>query len=140
MIQAEPYGLSRDEILSLFHGETASSLAAKFNSADGRMLIARWEGTPAGCLAFDPFDETAMELHRFYVDPAFRGRGIGGGLIRAVLAEIGKGNRRMVLIHTTPYLKHAISLYEAHGFAPCPRFRSTPGHVAHTDVFMSRTI
>jgi GNAT superfamily N-acetyltransferase len=140
VVQAQPYGLSRDEVIATFHGETAGSLATKYNSADAKLLIARWEATPAGCLAFDPFDETAVELHKFYVDARFRGRGIGSGLMRTALAAIGKGRRRKVLIHTTPYMKDAISLYESHGFANCPRFRSTPDRVGHTDVFMSRAI
>jgi GNAT superfamily N-acetyltransferase len=140
VIQAQPYGLSCQEVIALFHGETARSLAAKYNSDDARMLIARWEAAPAGCLAFDPFDEAAVELHKFYVDARYRGRGVGSGLMRAALAEIEKGRRRKVVIHTTPYMKDAISVYEVCGFANCPRFRSTPDGVAHTDVFMSRTI
>jgi GNAT superfamily N-acetyltransferase len=126
VVQAQPYGLSRDEVIATFHGETAGSLGAKYNSADAKMLIARWEASPAGCLAFDPFDETAVELHKFYVDARFRGRGIGSGLMRTA--------------HTTPYMKDAISVYKSHGFAHCPRFRPSPDSVAHTDVFMSRTI
>lgn len=136
----EPYGVSREEVLALFHGETSASLAAKYSSADARMLIARWQGSPAGCLAFDTFDDTTMELERFFVDPRYRGKGVGRALMEAVLDEIGKGLRRTVLIHTTFYMTSAISVYEALGFTRCPRFRPTPESVQHTDVFMSRKI
>jgi hypothetical protein len=52
-------GLRRvgEEVLALFHTETSASLATKYNAADAKLLIARWENSPAGCIAFDPFDE-----------------------------------------------------------------------------------
>jgi ribosomal protein S18 acetylase RimI-like enzyme len=139
-VEAPAYGISPEMVVALFHGDTSSSLAAKYNSADATMLIARWEGSPAGCLAIDPFDEAAIELHRFYVDPRFRGRGIGGALIRAALAEVEKGSRRTIVIHTAVHMKNAISVYESFQFTRCPRFRPTPDSVSHTDVFMSRAI
>jgi GNAT superfamily N-acetyltransferase len=139
-VAVEPYGISREQVMALFHGETSSSLAAKYNSPDAKMLIARWETSPAGCLAFDPFDDAAVELHRFYVDPRFRGRGIGSELMRTALAQARNGHRRTAILHTTVYLKDAISVYESFGFSHCQRFRATPESIRHTDVFMSRAI
>ncbi|TIU87043.1 MAG: GNAT family N-acetyltransferase [Mesorhizobium sp.] len=103
-------------------------------------FIARSGGLPARCLAFDPFGEGTVELHRFFVDAAFRGQGIGRALMGAVLAEIDKGPARTVLIHTTFYMQSAITVYEAFGFRPCAPFRDTPAHVRHTDVFLSRAV
>jgi GNAT superfamily N-acetyltransferase len=139
-VAVQPHGVSGEEVIALFHGETSNSLAAKFDSAQAQILIARWESSPAGCLAFDPFDDATVELHKFYVGNEFRGRGIGSGLMRAALAEIDKGSRRKILLHTTFYMKDAISIYESFGFSNCPPFRPTPESVSHTDVFMSRTI
>ena len=140
VIAAQPFSISREEILALFHHETSGSLATRFSAADAKILIARWETAPAGCLAFNPFDDEAMELHKFFVDPRFRGKGVGRELMRSALAEVAGGHRRKVLLHTTPYMKAAVSIYESFGFTPCPRFRPTPDSVSHTDLFMSRTI
>jgi GNAT superfamily N-acetyltransferase len=140
VIAVQPYGVSREEVLAQFHTETSSSLAAKYNAADAKILIARWETAPAGCPAFVPFDDEAMEFHKFFVDSRFRGKGIGRELMRSALAEVAGGRRRKILLHTTPYMKDAISVYESFGFTPCPRFRPTPDWVSHTDLFMSRTI
>ena len=133
-------GLAPSDVLTAFHGECRASLSGKFTSADAKFLIA-WQGeAPAGSMAVDAFDETCAELHRFYVDDRFRGMGIGRKLMQAVLAEIARGSRRRVLIHTTPYMTHAIAIYEAFGFRPCARFRDTPEHIRHTDLFMDKSI
>ncbi|WP_217578352.1 GNAT family N-acetyltransferase [Mesorhizobium sp. GbtcB19] len=135
-----PHGVSAADVRALFHPETSGpQLAAQFGAPDAMAFIARSGGLPAGCLAFDPFGEGTVELHRFFVDTAFRGQGIGRALMGAVLAEIAKGPDCTVLIHTTYYMEHAIAVYEAFGFRPCAPFRETPAHVRHTDVFLSRT-
>lgn len=140
-VAVQPYGVSAEDAMAIFHGEIdAKILAAKFGVADASFLIARWGGDPAGCVAFRPFDDDAMEIHKFFVDPQFRGKGIGRALMETALAEIGKGNRRKVVLHTTPYMKSAVAIYESFGFRPCPRFRDTPEHVRHTDAFMSRSL
>ncbi|TIT00783.1 MAG: GNAT family N-acetyltransferase, partial [Mesorhizobium sp.] len=83
-------------------------------------------------LAFGPFGEGTVELHRFLVDAAFRGQGIGRALMGAVLTEIDKGPARTVLIQTIFYMESAIAVYEAFGIRPCAPFRDTPAHVRHT--------
>lgn len=134
-----PHGVSAADVRALFHPETSGPrLAAQFGAPDAMAMIARSESLPAGCLAFDPFGEDAVELHRFFVDASFRGQGIGRALMGAVLAEIEKGPARTVLIHTTFYMENAIAVYEAFGFSPCAPFRDAPAHVRHTDVFLSR--
>ncbi|APO66853.1 GCN5-related N-acetyltransferase protein [Rhizobium gallicum] len=138
--EVQAYGVAAEEVLAIYHGETSSSLAAKYSSADAMMFIARWEGSPAGCLAFAPFDDVTMEIRKFYVDPEFRGKGVGSALMRVVLAEVEKGDRRAIVAHTTVYMKNAISVYEAFDFTRCPPFRQMPNSIAHTEVFMSRPI
>ncbi|MER8510386.1 MULTISPECIES: GNAT family N-acetyltransferase [unclassified Mesorhizobium] len=98
-------------------------------------------GEPTGGLPrLDQFDDHTAEIHKFFVDASFRGKGIGRALMGAALAEIRKGRIRTVLIHTTFYMKNAIAVYESFGFRPCPPFRETPEPVRHTDIFMSCSI
>jgi len=135
------HGVSAEDTKTLFHPDkSGSELAARFGRQDAGMLLARVDGIPAGCFGFEPFGDDAAELGKFFVDAPFRGQGIGRELMKAVMAEIGKGRRRTVLIHTTFYMKSAIALYTAFGFEPCARFRETPERVMHTDVFMSRVL
>jgi GNAT superfamily N-acetyltransferase len=139
-VEVQAYGIPPEVVLGLFHGETSDKLAARYGSADAMMFVARWEGAPAGCIAFDPFDDMAVEIHKFYVDLKFRGKGIGSTLMRAALAEIDKGHRSTIVLHTTVYMKNAISVYESFDFTRCPPFRPIPDSIRHTEVFMSRAI
>jgi GNAT superfamily N-acetyltransferase len=137
----QPYGVSAEDVMTIFHPETSGGgLAAKFGAPDAMAFIARSENQPAGCLAFDRFDDETAEVHRFFVDESFRRKGIGRALMGAALAEIRKGRSRTVLIHTTFYMTSAVAVYESFGFRSCPPFRETPEHVRHTDVFMSLAI
>ena len=140
-LAVQPYGISAEDVVAIFHPETgADILATKFGAAGAAFLIARWESAPAGCVAFGPFDDDTAEIHKFFVDAQFRGKGIGRALMDVALAEIGKGDRRKVVLHTTPYMESAVAIYQSFGFRPCPRFRETPEHVRHTDLFMSRSL
>jgi GNAT superfamily N-acetyltransferase len=134
------YDVDPNLVIDLYHGDTAETLAAKYRAADAWLFIARWQGEPAGCLAFDRFDATTAELHKFYVDPQFRGKGIGRALMRSVLSDIGKSGCKRTVIHTTIYMRNAIVVYEAFGFIRCPPFRAVSPELAHTEIFMSKTI
>lgn len=140
VIEAQAYGTPAELIIGMFHGETAESLKAKYDVADAALLLAWWEGKPAGCLAFSPFDEARVELHKFYVDPLFRGRGIGGAMMRAALAEMHKGPRATVLLATTVYMTNALAVYEAFSFTRCPPYYPIPESIMHTEVFMTRPL
>ncbi|CCV10276.1 GNAT family N-acetyltransferase [Mesorhizobium sp. STM 4661] len=71
-----PYGVSEADVKAIFHPErSGSSVAAKFGVPDAMAFIARSAGLPAGCLAFDQFDDNNTEIHKFFVDAPFRGKG-----------------------------------------------------------------
>lgn len=135
------HGVSAEDTKALFHPDrSGSELAARFSKQDASIFLARVDEIPAGCFGFEPFRDDTSELVKFFVDAPFRGQGIGRALMEAVMAEISKGRRRTVLIHTTFYMKSAIAVYTAFGFEPCSPFRDTPERVRHTDVFMSRPV
>ncbi len=134
------HGVPAEIVMALFHGENHESLARKYGAGEAVMFLARWQGTPAGCIALAPFRTDAMEIHKLYVDPAFRGRGIGNLLMQRVFGEARKSGRPTMLVNTASYLKSAVCLYEAFGFTHCPPFRSVPAEISHTEVFMSRPL
>lgn len=139
--RAPAHGVAAADVVAAFHPDlSGGELAAKFAGPDAAMLLARVDGTPAGCLAFEPFGDEASELAKFFVDASFRGRGIGAVLLEAAIAEIGNGRRRTVLVHTAVYMEAALKTYAAFGVAPCPRFRDTPEPVRHADVFLSLSL
>ncbi|SFB05213.1 Acetyltransferase (GNAT) family protein [Rhizobium sp. NFR07] len=138
MAMVQAYGVDPDIVMDLYHGETATSLAARYLRDGAGLFLATWAGSPAGCLAFSPFDDLSDELHRFFVAPALRRRGIGRALMQSVMADIGFRRRRRLLAHTTIYMTDAVALYRAFGLELCPPFRDVPESVRHTEVFLSR--
>lgn len=135
---AATHGVDAQLVRDLYHGETAASLARRYAQPGTGMLLASWDGRPAGCLAFSVFDDTADELHRFYVDPGFRRKGIGGSLMRAVINAVETRRKKWLLAHTTIYMIDAIAIYRAYDFDFCPPFRDVPQAVGHTEVFLKR--
>ena len=67
-----------------------------------------------GALSVDPFAGRADtgRLRRIFVRKAWRGQGIGEGLVRALMGEASKGYAMVRLRAETPY---AAGLYERHG-------------------------
>jgi GNAT superfamily N-acetyltransferase len=77
--------------------ELAELPGGVFAPPGGCFLLAFRGERPAGCIAFRSRGEGTVELRRFYVSPAQRGRGLGGRLVRDLVAEArAAGHRRMV--------------------------------------------
>ena len=138
--EGQAHGIPPEVVTGIFHGHDSNSLADRFKGEEANLFIARWNGSPAGCLGFDTFDDTSLELQKFYVDPDLRGKGIGSALMQTVLsAAAARGHSRLVL-HTAIYMKNAVAIYRSFGFEPCPQFRQIPDSIKHTEVFMSRAL
>lgn len=135
---AATHAIDRQLVMDLYHGEAAQSLTRRYAEPGARMMLARWDGRPAGCLAFSAFDDTAAELHKFFVTPEFRRKGIGGALMRAVITAVEIRHKSRLLAHTTIYMTNAIAVYRAFGFDFCPPFRPIHEAVGHTEIFLKR--
>jgi GNAT superfamily N-acetyltransferase len=138
--EAPKHGVPPELVLELYHSAGEDEIVAKYSGDDARIYVARWEGQPAGCIAVSPFDENTFEVGKFYVDPAFRGKGVGRALMAGLLDDAAKSGRGRIVLHTTIYMPSAVSIYRAFGFAECPPFRQVPASVAHSEVFMSRAL
>ena len=104
-------------------GATHFSLpGAQVASGDGAFLIAYLDDIVVGCGAVRRLDEETAELKRMYVDPSFRGRGIGRALVEALEREARLLGITRVVLETGTRLAPAIKLYEAMGYARIPLF------------------
>ncbi len=66
-----------------------AGLPGAYSAPAGRLFCAEVGGQPAGCVGIRPFSEAYCELKRFYVEPTFRGRGIGRALLLAAKKASG---------------------------------------------------
>ena len=96
----------------------ATRLPGHFAPPLGRLLLARADGVPAGCVAIRPLGVGVAELKRFYVRPSLRGGGIGTTLLDAAVRaarDIGYGAIRLGTFRS---MAGARALYERRGFTP----------------------
>jgi carbonic anhydrase len=92
--------------------EELRTLPGKYAMPDGRLLLAMWNGEPAGIGALRPLKETGVcEMKRLYVRPQFRGHSIG--LTLALDTVPGK-------------MDSAIAMYRRLGFGPTEPYYGTP--------------
>lgn len=83
-------------------------------------FVAEVDGVAVGSVMLAPRTGGVGWLSKFFVDRAFRGRGIGRALLeRAVAAARDRGYERLEL-DTRTYFKEAVHLYEATGWQLSP--------------------
>jgi GNAT superfamily N-acetyltransferase len=85
-------------------------------------IVARFDGAPAGCVGLTE----SGELTRMYVAPAFRRRGGGRVLLRAVEDAARSLGMSSVRLDTRHDLVEARALYVAAGYTEVPAFNSGP--------------
>ena len=87
------------------------------------MLLAFWEGEPAGFLCglikrSACYREPSAEVTELYVRPAFRRRGLAGALVEAFLQGCRREGVREVTLLTGGDNRQARAFYEGQGFSP----------------------
>ena len=94
---------------------------------EGRLLLAFVDGRPAGCGAFRRIEEGVLEGRRLFLRPAFRGAGLGGALLLALLDEARTLGFRTFRLETLPgKMSAAVGLYRRLGFREIPPYPARP--------------
>lgn len=109
--------------------EELAQLPGEYARPSGRLFLAsddKDDNQVVGCGALRRIDADTCEMKRFYVRPAFRGKGLGRELIHALIGaarEIGYARMRL---DTLPSMTTAIALYRALGFREIPPYWANP--------------
>jgi putative acetyltransferase len=104
-------------------GANHFSLAGEqVQAGNGAFLVAYLDNVAVGCGAVRRRDLVTAELKRMYVDPSFRGRGIGRALVEALEHEARLLGVSKVVLETGSRLARATKLYETMGYARIPLF------------------
>ena len=108
------------------YGEELDHPLDKYGPPDGRIYLALWENSPAGCVALRRLNEESCEMKRLYVRPGFRNRGIGGRLVQQILTDAREIGYHFMLLDTLPFLENAIHMYRNLGFQEIPIYNDSP--------------
>ena len=101
-------------------------LPGLYSPPKGRLLLARCDTQPAGCVALRPLTGLTCEMKRLFVRTTWRRRQVGRLLAQRLLNEARLiGFERMVL-DTLAHMTPAIRLYESLGFRRCPPYYPNP--------------
>jgi GNAT superfamily N-acetyltransferase len=101
------------------------------NAREGFMLLASGDGGEPVGIAFAASHLSAEHggivgwLEELYVQPEYRGRGVGGALLSSVIAEAQRREWRALDLEVVAGHERAVALYQRHQFAPVNRQRFT---------------
>jgi enamine deaminase RidA (YjgF/YER057c/UK114 family)/GNAT superfamily N-acetyltransferase len=98
-----------------FEGEL-KNLPAPYKPPTGALVLATYEGEPAGCVAVKQVNDNTCELKRLYVPPQYRGNHIGKGLVNAAMEAARKLGYKMMILDTEMSMKNAMALFDEIGF------------------------
>jgi len=114
-----------DKALGQFDNEL-QSLPGEYAPPAGVLLLARQDDRAAGCLGLRPLSSSIAELKRMYVDPEFRGNGIGEALLTTIIQEATLSGYRHLRLDTHPQMRAARRLYRRFGFEEIPPYNQNP--------------
>ena len=138
VLEMDPRGRQAPTFVNL-EAELAG-LPGEFVPPKARLLLARIDGEPAGCICLRDHGAELCELKRLYVRPGFRGLQIGRQLVERLIEEAhaaGYGRIRLDSHHT---MKTAHAVYEAAGFRYVEPPADFPDEFRDLAVFMEREL
>jgi ribosomal protein S18 acetylase RimI-like enzyme len=103
-----------------------AALPGSYAPPSGRLLLARHEQTPVGCVALQRVSSSRGEMKRLYVPPSARGLGVGRKLVEQLLAEAQAIGYSEVVLDTLPDMIEAQRLYQQFGFGDIEPYRPNP--------------
>lgn len=88
----------------------------KYMPPEGLLLLAELEEHIVGCIGLHRLDQETGEIKRMYVQPPYRGKGIGRSLLEVAIERVRQIGYSRIRLDTARFLKEAHSLYRSAGF------------------------
>lgn len=107
--------------------EELEHLKEKYTGENGRLLAAvSADGQVVGCVAYRRHNARRCEIKRLYVNPQYRGSGIGDVLVAAVLELAEADGYTEMVRDTLKRLEGAVHLYRKYGFREISPYYDNP--------------
>jgi putative acetyltransferase len=104
-----------------------AELPGDYVPPEGRLLLATFEGQPAGCVALHRLVPEICEMKRLYVRPQFRSKGLGKALAERIINEARQiGYKKLRLDTVEPVMRAAVMMYRTLGFREIAPYRANP--------------
>jgi carbonic anhydrase len=100
--------------------EEMASLPGRYAAPKGACSTPRWMARAPAASASGNWPKGVCELKRLYVDPAFRGLGVGRDLALEAIRVPRRIGYRKILLDTLPAMRIAVKLYRELGFTRRP--------------------
>jgi len=113
-----------------------ATLPGEYVPPTGRLLLAKYQGKPAGCVAIRKIKNSSCEMKRLYVASEFQGKKIGKYLVKALIGEAKSIGYRRILLDTGCKQIEAQNLYRSLGFKEIGPYYDMPQEVKEMLVFM----
>ena len=113
-----------------------ATLPGKYAPPKGRLLLARQQNQPAGCVALREIDATFCEMKRMFIYPQFQHQGIGRGLAEALIREAKLSGYACMRLDTGRKQVEAQHLYSSLGFKVINPYYDLPEELQNWLVFM----
>lgn len=103
----------------------AQALPGPYVAPRGGLWLARAtaDAVGVGCVALRPLTASMAEVKRMYVDPGWRGHGIGRALLDTLIGKARACGYGRLRLGTLDDMTAAQSLYRSFGFEPIERYR-----------------
>jgi DNA-binding MarR family transcriptional regulator/GNAT superfamily N-acetyltransferase len=92
----------------------------------GLLLLAYARERAVGCGALKFHPKVPAELKRMWIDPEWRGVGLGARLLAELERHAHETGARVIRLETNHVLAEAIALYRGAGYAEVPKFNDEP--------------
>ena len=108
--------------------EEIGDLARVYGPPAGRLFLAFDAAVPVGCVGLRPLAAKGeAEMKRLFVRPEYRGRGVAGRLVQAVITAARQNGVITLRLDTwPPRMAQADAMYRRLGFVPTPPYYNNP--------------
>jgi len=114
-----------------------ATLPGPYAPPQGRLLLARLDGSAVGCVALKNLGDGRCEMKRMFVRVDAQGRGVGRALATAIVNEARAAGYRRMHLDTSIRQSEAQALYRSLGFGPSEPDTTLPKDLRDWLVFMA---